>query len=82
MKIKSLKQALKRAGLSEKILLNSQQHYINMNGRVLSWYEQDEYVQCLHCRREDDHTDLHTDYFAGFFPRTLKRAIAYITEPQ
>lgn len=82
MKTKSLYAALKRAGLSDGISQgHNNQRYITRNGGVLSWYESPDHdrVECLHWRREDDYTDLMTDYFAGFFPRTLRQAILYIS---
>ena len=35
---------------------------------------------CLHVRRLEDESDVMTDYFAGWFPHSLKNAIAYFNE--
>ena len=79
MKTKSLINALKKANL--KIESNDNgQSWVKANGRVLSWYDQDGRVICLHCRRENDHTDLMTDYHAGFYVSTIKRALEYVSQ--
>ena len=39
-------------------------------------------VNLIHVRRENDHSDLMTDYHAGYFPNNLTRALDAIEPPE
>lgn len=93
MKIKSLTRALKKAGIS--IEDKSTEKWYNFDKRegnrryfeaagethVLSWYSlvDEENVDCLHCKRKREKSDMMTDYFPGWFPKTIKSAINALT---
>lgn len=86
MKIKSLRSALNRAGLATKIDCKGLKHDVYTcslanAGGILTWYEDrnNGRVMTLHWRNGDDHSDMRDDYFAGFFPKTLRQAIYYIS---
>lgn len=82
MKIKSLESALKKAGYEikeDKFWKNNTQYFVKSSSHVLSWYTQGDEVSSLHIRRHDDHSDIMTDYFAGWFPKTIKSALSGLT---
>lgn len=39
------------------------------------------YVGTIHSRRENDHTDSMTDYFAGYFPKNLSQCLDSLVPP-
>lgn len=79
MKTKSLISAIKKTGLNLKEDHNRQK-FVNGPKYVLSFYDQNGGATCVHLRRHNDHSDLMTDYHAGFFSNTIKYAIQKLTE--
>lgn len=75
MKHKSLISKLKKAGATIVEHKEGHEFSVTMNNRELHWYKQNDNVVCLRSRHIDDLDDLYTDYYAGFFPRTIKSAI-------
>lgn len=77
MKHKSILNAINKLGLKIQVNDNGQ-HWVDHNGRTLSWYVQGESAICVHMCRSNEGSDIYTDYFPGSFTRTLKVAINYI----
>ena len=52
------------------------------NGRVItiSHNSGSDEIHTIHVRRVNDISDSMTDYFAGWFPSNMKRALAYMVE--
>jgi len=51
-------------------------YLVKHQGQVLSFYDQDGITSALHIKREDDRSDISTDYFPGHFVRTLSGALS------
>lgn len=49
--------------------------------QVLSWYSQGEDAICVHCTVVNDGRDSQTDYFPGYFARTVKSAVEHLKKP-
>ena len=51
------------------------------NGKSIEWYKQveNDFAGGLYVKRAAAKDDLHTDFFAGWWPRTIKAAIDYLT---
>ena len=93
MKVKSLLRKFEKNGLHWEIE-KKEREYCNRggklfaNGRVFSFStnpckEEDflnEDISTLHVRRENDHSDIMTDYFAGYFVDTIKHALSLALE--
>ncbi len=73
MKTKTTLKRLEKYGKVEKN--NNGQYYIFSDTHVLSFYDQGGEVVCLHVKGKEDETDSMTDYFPGFFPKSLRYAI-------
>ncbi len=45
---------------------------------VVSFYDQRGTAVCVHCGRDSQPSDSMTDYFPGYFPRTIKGAVEHL----
>ncbi len=57
------------------VVFNGKQYFATNLGHEMSWYDQDGSVICLKVRRLGDKDDWQSDYSAGCFYKTIKRAI-------
>lgn len=67
---------MKKAGLTVWTQESNHQKSVVSNGRAVTWYEQGESVTCLHSKRVGDHSDISSDYFPGYFPKTLASVLS------
>jgi hypothetical protein len=81
MKVKSLIRALEKAGF--KLEQNCYgQYYCYSETHCCSFYKNggdSDYAVCVNVRRKDDHHDANSDYSAGFYAKTIKRVIEFMT---
>lgn len=78
MKLKSLINAINKTGLE--IETNGRSYYVKGPKNSLEFYIQEDKVVSLYASPNNDKDDLYTDYYCGFFPKTIKRAIEYLIE--
>ncbi len=80
MQISSLRSRIEKAGftIEDTERKFDTAHRAVSGDCVVTWYQQDERVQCLHCGRTSQPGDSMTDYFPGFFPRTIKGAVEHL----
>lgn len=77
VKNKSLVNAIKKAGYT--VETTRDDHYSAKNGRaVLSWHLQGDYAICVLCSVLGDQRDTMTDYFPGYYARTIKLAVNHL----
>ena len=50
-------------------------HFENAESELSFWVNRDGHIGAPHIRRWNDHTDLHTDYFAGYHLDNLTQAL-------
>jgi len=54
-------------------------HYtIIHDGKIMSFYDQQGRATALHIKGVHEKSDIQSDYFPGFFPRTLVSALYYL----
>lgn len=61
-------------------------YWVHYDGRIISWTPNgsgglDAEATGYHVRREDDHSDLQTDYFAGYFVKNPTQMINAVKPP-
>jgi len=87
MKNATLTSRIKKAGFEIEIetprthaegVTPSNLHRAVSGDAVVTWYEQGASAVCLHCGRISQPGDSMTDYFPGYFPRTIKGAIEHL----
>ncbi len=82
MKHKSLVKALEKAGIKvEKCKHTDNGFRVQKGENILTWREnlRDGDADCVHESTSREKTDSMTDYFPGYFSRTLKSAINHLT---
>jgi hypothetical protein len=76
MKTKSLINKFKKAGYEFQQGRNSEMFIVGKLSTI-SFYDQDGQAVCLSYRRNDDHTDIMTDYHAETFCHTIGMALEW-----
>ncbi len=81
MKHESLVRKLTKAGYTI-IQCNhrSDRFYVKSPTRIVAWWKQDDSAICVQSRRPDDENDSQSDYSAGYFCDTIKRAVESLSE--
>ncbi len=77
MKAKQLIRAIEKTGI--KVEVNENHGEARGEKYVVSFYIQGESAICVNVRRYNDVSDMMTDYHAGFFSKTIKRTVEYIS---
>lgn len=72
MQNNSVVKAMSKVGTVES---RSNNYWVHANGHVASWWVQDGKVFHINVRRENDHDDYASDYFAGWNSHTIKAAV-------
>lgn len=78
MQNKRLVNAMKKAGLE--VIVTENRCVVNGPENQVTWYIQNERAICVYVRDHNMHDDLMADYHAGFFARTIKRAVECAAE--
>lgn len=78
MKTVSLVKKIENAGF--KVEVNGRTHTAKGDKYAVSFTDQDGSAICIHVCRHGDVSDSMTDYFAGFFVETAKRAVQCLQE--
>lgn len=82
MLVKSLVSKLAKYGLEPQLQPHSTiKYYVAVNGKVLTWIDQDGLATCTKVAREGERDDAMTDYFVGYYARTIKEAISGLELP-
>lgn len=79
MKNKSLVRALEKEGL--KVEKDGPARLCAIKGtKIVSWVDQEGKAINIHCTRLNDGRDSQTDYFPGYYVKTIKRVIKHLGE--
>ena len=93
MKIKSLKNKLEKLGYSVNVIIEKKysifsekyitttRYEVKSSTHILTWFPSFDNtdVSNLHVRRLNDKSEIQSDYFAGWFPKTIKHAVNALT---
>lgn len=71
--------AIKSLSKFGEVTTERNQHSIQIGRYVVSFIDQNGSAICINVRRETDHTDLQSDYFAGSWATNITQAIRWAT---
>lgn len=77
MKFDRLTKALEKNGLKIEVV-NERLYVASGATHSVEFYKQDDRAVAVYVKPNNDQDDSYTDYFCGFFPKTIKRVIEYV----
>lgn len=81
MKIKSLENAIKKAGYTiNQSRFNNNFYIVKGQYNTVSYYHQDDIAVCVKIQANGTQDDAMSDMFYGFFAKTIKEVIKYLNE--
>lgn len=82
MKHRSVLKEVIQAGASVTQIPRNKKFQAVLGNHVVEWYNQNGDAECVRCREIDDEDNSMIDYYAGFYPRTIKAVGLFLKEAE